>query len=70
MRVSIFSTPQLPGGTSTGAENLARVVLQVAHNPSGKALQIGADGTWQEQDGTRLVKRSLFIARNTPQTGA
>lgn len=70
VRVSIFSAPQLPGGTPAGGDNLARVVIQVAHNPSGKDMPIGTDGTWKEQEGARLLKRSLFLARNTPQSGA
>lgn len=68
-RVSIFSGARLPGSTQANAGDLARIVIQVAHNPSSKELTPGNDGTWQEQNGIRLTKRSLFLARNTPVTG-
>jgi uncharacterized protein (TIGR02598 family) len=68
-RVSIFPGAQLPGSTQTGAD-LTRIVIQVAHNPAARQPAAGSDGTWQEQDGVRLIKRSLFLARNTPVAGA
>lgn len=69
-RVSIFPSVQLPGNSRAGTGDLTRVVIQVAHNPAAKEPTSGADGTWQEQAGVRLIKRSLFLARNTPVVGA
>lgn len=66
-RVNIFPNAELPGSEGAGTQDLARVVIQVAHNPAAKQPTSGSDGTWQEQDGVRLIKRSLFVARNTPQ---
>lgn len=65
-RVSIFSGAQLPGNSQVSNGDLARVVIQVAHNPAAKQPTSGSDGTWQEQAGIKLIKRSLFLARNTP----
>lgn len=69
-QVSIFSGAQLPGSAQANTGDLARVVIQVVRNPASKELTVGSDGTWQEQRGMRLIKRSLFLARNTPQAGA
>lgn len=69
-RVSIFPGAHLPGSTTDSSQDLARVVIQVAHNPAAKTPTDGTDGTWQEQGGIRLIKRSFFVARNTPATGA
>ena len=69
-RVSIFASTQLPGSSQSGTADLARIVIQVAHNPAAKEPTAGSDGTWQEQDGVRIIKRFLFLARNTPVAGA
>lgn len=66
-RVTVFSNTKLPGSGQLGGDNLARIIIQVAHNPAGRATVVGADGTWQESEGIRVVKRSLFVARNTPK---
>lgn len=65
--VNIFVGAGLPGSQGFDNLDLARVVVQVAHNPGAKPPVVGGDGTWQEQDGVRLIKRSFFVARNTPQ---
>jgi uncharacterized protein (TIGR02598 family) len=66
-QVNVFPNAALPGSGGSGTEDLTRVVIQVAHNPAAKQPTSSVDGTWQEQDAMRLIKRSLFVARNTPQ---
>lgn len=67
-RVNVFGDAELPGSGGAGTSDLARVVIQVAHNPSAISPANGSDGTWQEGSGIRLIKRSLFVARNTPHS--
>lgn len=66
-KVSIFAGAELPGTDRQPSEDLSRIIIQVAHNPSGAETSAGADGTWQEREGMRIIKRSLFVARNTPK---
>lgn len=66
-RVNVFPAPELPGSAGTGTPDLARVVIQVVHNPKAIQPNAGEDGIWQEGSGIRLIKRSLFLARNTPR---
>jgi uncharacterized protein (TIGR02598 family) len=66
-RVNVFPDAELPGSAGAGTSDLARVVIQVVHNPGAVQPSSGADGTWSESSGTRLIMRSLFVARNTPQ---
>lgn len=67
-KVSIFPSVELPGDSGTGNSDIARVVVQVAHNPGAQQPTEGEDGTWQEGESIRLIKRSFFVARNTPQS--
>ena len=69
-RVNIYSDAELPGSSGAATSDIARIVIQVAHNPGSAQPASNADGTWQEQEGIRLIKRSFFLARNTPQAGA
>jgi len=66
VKVSIFSDAALPGSAQSSSPDLLRIVVQLAHNPGSKPLQTATDGTWRETDGVRLMKRSLFLARNSP----
>jgi len=68
-RVNVYSDAELPG-SAANSPDIARIVIQVAHNPGSAQPAANADGTWQEREGIRLIKRSIFLARNTPQTGA
>lgn len=65
-QVNIFPGAELPGRANS--TDLSRIVIQVAHNPVAAQPVADPDGTWREQDGLRLIKRSLFLARNTPQS--
>jgi uncharacterized protein (TIGR02598 family) len=65
-KVNVFLQAVLPGSDAVTSSDIARVVIQVAHNPGAKVPSAGSDGTWQDQDGIRLIKRSVFLARNTP----
>lgn len=66
-RVNIFPSAQLPGSEGAGSPDLARVVIQIVHNPGAIQPIVAEDGTWQEGAGLRLIMRSLLIARNIPQ---
>jgi uncharacterized protein (TIGR02598 family) len=66
-RVNVFPDADLPGSAGAGTSDLARVVIQVVHNPGAVQPSSGPDGTWSEGSRSRLIMRSLFVARNTPQ---
>ena len=67
-QVQIVPTTKLPGASSQPSSDLARVVIQVARNPNGTAFSQASDGTWKEENGVKFIKRSFFVARNTPKS--
>lgn len=69
-RASVHTDPELPG--SSGNSELTRVLIEVAHNPSGVALTDGTDGQWVKIPAVNLTRRALFVARNTikPASGS
>lgn len=64
----VYVAADLPG--FTGNEELTRVLIEVAHNPSGAALANDADGRWIKNPSVGLSMRALFVARNTAKPGS